>query len=678
MKRAAYLFACFVTALLMASLTAEAQVKRPKRPTAEAAAMTTSAAPSATSMPKAPVAGDAAGSPDHAAVPVERPSPWKTRSIGLLLGLISGGLVGAFFSQRASGLRRYLVLGTLAVLAFGATTFALMWNDAATTMAGVVFGGVTAWLLLRVESGKRNTTLGSARWADLDELQESGIASPSRDPREAAASDSPSGLFLGYMGGKRGPHRLHYTGSRHALTIGPTGSHKGAAAIVPNLLSYAGSTIVIDPKGENARITALRRGPGTNAIPGMKQRVFILDPWNIARVPGIPAARFNPLDWVIADPVNAVENAMLLAEAIVAEQRSRDPYWDNEASGLGCGAILHVAFDPSEAGQRHLGRVRDIITSGEAELVKVLAKMVKSAIPAVRSTAERTIAKDEKLRASIFSTLQSHTHFLDSPVLRASLSASDFSFADMKKEAMTVYLVLPATKLNGFGRWLRILVQQAIIANATEIAAARGKRPVLFILDEMAALGRLAVLEQAYGLMAGFGIQLWGIFQDAAQAKSIYGDGWETFVGNAGVLQYFGSRDQTTAEYMSKLCGVTTMTKFSITSVLAKPFSFFRSQPEAEQRSMTQDIVQRQLAFADELMRLKHPQQLLFVEGSNPILANKLPWFDDPQRKALGVNLIGEAAAPAPPLPGASRARPVPPAFEVTQPPSLAQGQLAL
>ena len=134
---------------------------------------------------------------------------------------------------------------------------------------------------------------------------------------------------------------------------------------------------------------------------------------------------------------------------------------------------------------------------------------------------------------------------------------------------MTVYLVLPADRLETFGRWLRLLVQQAITVNARNIEA-KPDKPILFLLDEMAALGRLTMVEQAFSLMAGFGMQLWGIVQDLSQLDRIYDKGWETFIGNSGVLQYFGSRDHKTAEYFSKLCGVKPLKSFPFTRAVAK------------------------------------------------------------------------------------------------------------
>ena len=150
----------------------------------------------------------------------------------------------------------------------------------------------------------------------------------------------------------------------------------------------------------------------------------------------------------------------------------------------------------------------------------------------------------------------------------------------------------------------------------------------------MAALGRLAMVEQAYGLMAGFGMQLWGIVQDLSQLHRIYGDGWQTFIGNSGVLQYFGSRDKMTAEYFSALCGVTTVKTLS--STIAQTFS---RGGGGSSTSTNSGETSRQLAMADELMRIDSSQQLILVENLDPIQACKYVWYRDDRFRSLGTNL---------------------------------------
>ena len=356
------------------------------------------------------------------------------------------------------------------------------------------------------------------------------------------------------------------------------------------------------------------------------------------------------MDWLNPNDEDISENALMLADSIIAVQRGKhDPYWDEEAKALLMGIALYVAIDERERQNCTLGRVRDIISMGETELAEILDQMLESENPIVRSTVDRLQSKDPKLRSSVIASLQAHTHFLDSPRIRESLKTSDFKFEDLKTSSMTVYLVLPADRLQPFGRWLRLLVQQALTVNARNIEA-KPDKPILFLLDEMASLGHLTMVEQAFSLMAGFGMQLWGIVQDLSQLDRIYDKGWETFIGNSGVLQYFGSRDHKTAEYFSKLCGVETIEKFSVTRAIAKAIGYSSSRSGQGSSSSssssttytssdTVDVAQRHLAYPDELMVLRDHKQLVLIENYNPIRGRKISWFDDAPLKTLGVNL---------------------------------------
>lgn len=553
--------------------------------------------------------------------PVAHPVTIWSRLLAWGLALASGALLGAFCSDKAKPFRRFLALAFALVIAVAGA----LASSSVVSIELFVAGFAVAYLLLRLPRKRppRDITFGSAEWASLEHLRAHGHVGE-------------EGLFLGLFeaDGERVP--LQYKGDRHLLTVAPTRSGKGTTTIIPNLIRYPGSVVAVDVKGENARTTAVRRGEGSSIIPGLKQKLHIVDPWGIT---GLPISRFNPLDWVAGDEINSSENAMILADALVPPHGGRgDPFWDEEAKALLMGFILFVAFDDSEEGRRHLGRVRDIIVADADQLTDVLARMIVSPHRVVQTTAARTVSKDEKLRSNVFASLQSHTHFLDSPAIRESLSCSDFKFEDLKTEPMSVYLVLPADRLSTFGRWLRLLVQQAITVNARRIEE-QPEHPILFVLDEMAALGRLAMVEQAYSLMAGFGMQLWGIVQDLSQLERIYDKGWETFVGNAGVLQNFGSRDHRTAEYFSKLAGVTTLEKLSIGRSIANAVSSaVAGNSTTTTNSYTRDVVQRQLAYPDELMVMRAEAELVFIENCNPIRGCKQPWFADPQRRSWGVD----------------------------------------
>jgi len=560
--------------------------------------------------------------------------------------VMSGGMgwiVGfVLFNDKARHLRKWLWLAFVALLIVASVWSRSSFGFFVIFIAGATAGAMMFKAAVTARTRQRSTAFGSAAWATIDDMRNGKLI----DTAGLRLGEVTEFTFANDVPTPR-THALGYAGDRHLLTVAPTRSGKGVSAIIPNLLTYAGSAVVIDPKGENAMITAARRGQGRAAVTGLGQQVHVVDPWGIT---GLPAACFNPLDWLRADDPDISENAMMLADSIVIPSgEGKDRFWDEEAKALLMGILLYVALDEIEQPRRTLGRVRDIIVMGGEQLDNVLAQMGINPNPIVSSTAARTMSKEKELRASVMASLQSHTHFLDSPRIRASLEKSDFRFEDLKAAPTTVYLVLPSDRLNTFGRWLRLLIQQAITVNARNIAQ-KPPKPILFLLDEMPTLGRLTMVEQAYGLMAGFGMQLWGIVQDLSQLERIYDKGWETFISNAGVLQYFGSRDQKTAEYFSKLCGVTTFEKTSISSTIARAFGSSSpgggsNESTTHTESTSTDVAQRHLAFADELMVMRKGQQLLFVEEVNPIMAQRSNWYADPELKALGVNLHALANA---------------------------------
>ena len=265
--------------------------------------------------------------------------------------------------------------------------------------------------------------------------------------------------------------------------------------------------------------------------------------------------------------------------------------------------------------------------------------------------------------SNILATLQAHTNFLDSPRIRASTAYSDFQFGDLKKRPITVSLVLPADRLDTYDRWLRLLIQLAITVNARNIQE-RPEKPVLFLLDELATLGRLSAVQKGWTLMAGFSMLFYGVIQDLTQLEEHWGNAWQTFIGNSGSLIYLGSRDLKTAEYFSKLCGVTTVEKFSFTHALSTMLSYARTmafgknasdsstttQGSSESESTTADVAQRSLAYPDELMVMKGAQQLLIIDNHNPIMCERIPWFENDELMQLGVNLrrrrVGENLCP--------------------------------
>ncbi|MFN7025828.1 MAG: type IV secretory system conjugative DNA transfer family protein [Pseudorhizobium sp.] len=421
-------------------------------------------------------------------------------------------------------------------------------------------------------------------------------------------ASSETGLLIG-----RDPHSrrlLHYGGPAHLLTMAPTRSGKGVGTIIPNLLKADRSIICIDPKGENAKITARARerfGP-----------VHVLDPFGVT---GMTSAACNPLDRLNLSSLDLAEETSTLADALVADDPGMvgEAHWNEEAKALIAGLLLMIVSEEPPHRQT-LSTLRDYLTLAPERFQRLLVRMQENeeANGLIARAGNRHLGKSDREAAGVLSSAQRHTHFLDSPRMTEVLSRSDFSFSDLKRAHETVFLVLPPDRLSAYSRWLRLLVTQSLVDMAR--TPDKPDQPVLYLLDEFAALGYLAPVERAMGLMAGYGVQLWPILQDIHQLQATYGKRAGTFFSNAGVLQVFGVNEQDSARLVSDLLGQETVTFQNLGRAIDADRSSF---------SFSQQHTGRLLLTPDEVRNLSQEYQLLFLMGQRPILAHKLAYYRD-------------------------------------------------
>ena len=418
---------------------------------------------------------------------------------------------------------------------------------------------------------------------------------------------------------------MGYGGDAHLLTIAPTRSGKGVGAIIPNLLTLDRSIICVDPKGENARIAArARRRFG---------EVFVLDPFEAS---GLPTDAFNPLAALTAGDIDLAENAALIAEALVYDPPGQvgEAHWNEEAKALIAGLIMHVVTS-SHPGLRTLATVREMLTEAPERFASQLRDMQLSPAAGglIARAANRHLGKSDREAAGVLSSAQRHTHFLDSPRMSAALSRSDFSFAELKLRTASVFLVLPPDRLATHARWLRLLIAQAI----NELARSPSRTPmsagsVLFMLDEFAALGRLEPIERAFGLMAGYGVQLWAIMQDLHQLKSLYGERAGTFLSNAGLTQIFNVADIDTATWISRSLGSTTQAYETTSKSNSQSFQHWSATLG---NSTNLHLVKRDLMTPGEVMQMSRDHLLLLRPGELPLVARKVRYFREAEFEGL-------------------------------------------
>lgn len=343
--------------------------------------------------------------------------------------------------------------------------------------------------------------------------------------------------------------RVWYKLNRHVICFGPTRSGKGVTLEIPNLLRLghkkhggALSIISIDPKGQNAAVTARwRRKVG---------KVVLLNPLNLLN---LGSAGFNPLAALLralrGNSPRYFEDASAIAEALIRIQ-SKDPFFDTMARGLMLALILW--------------EVKTALDQDRAPLLENVRRMLTDDLPAhateifdagdfqMRSLIGR-YREPSKTNDSIVASAEAQTQWMLSRPILDDLAKDGIDFAALKKEATTVYVIPPADALETYSVWLRLVVNSAL--NALYRQGGTGLR-TLFMLSEFAALGKLDMVATALGQGAGFGIQLFPVLQDINQLREIYGkDAANTFLGMAGATFCFTPNDPETAEMMSKRAG---------------------------------------------------------------------------------------------------------------------------
>jgi len=409
---------------------------------------------------------------------------------------------------------------------------------------------------------------------------------------------------------------------RHIITVAGSRAGKGVSAIVPNLLSYTGSILAIDPKAELATMTARCREDV------LGQKVYVLDPFKKAKGRGAERrCSFNPMDLTKLGSDTIVEDAGLLADALVVPSGG-DSHWDESAKNLIEGAILHVATYQKYRGKRNLITVYKLLASSLTEL---LEEMVANGNAygcdgAVKEAAINVIEKTDKERDSILSTVRRQLRFLGYKHMQSVLQESDFKLEELKKEKVTIYLCLPAMRLGICFRWFRLFINMVLAR--METGGAKPETPVLLCLDEFAILGHMKTLEDAAGQIAGFGCRLWPILQDLGQLKAIYKDRWETFMGNAGVLQFFGNSDMTTLDWISSRLGETAVKQVSKNDIgyLERAASDATGESQSMQSHplMTSEEISRYFSREDKKQR-----QLVIRTGFLPMILQRVAYYKD-------------------------------------------------
>ena len=353
---------------------------------------------------------------------------------------------------------------------------------------------------------------------------------------------------------------MSYSSDDHLLTIAPSRAGKGTSQIIPTLLTYEGSTMVIDIKGENHAITGKHRASFKDGAKVFKFAPFEND-----------TMKFNPLDYIhgqAGDPDShklAYDDCVFLSELMIPGQSGNESFWVTDARNLLAAILLHVKTSPEYSEGGNMAAVCKVF-SNPLGLKARLDEIIDTAQERDHNELVMTLlgmfaAYEDKVLKSVQSTAVSELRCWFSEPVQNATERSNFNFLQLKKSMLdddaptTVYIVFPPEHVRGSKNLLRTIVGISIFSMLRD--KRKPKLPVLYLLDEFPSLGYMPAVLDGLAYLAGYGVQFWTFAQTIGQLRAIYGEAWQTFTASAGMFSAFNINDIETSEYIARLLGKT-------------------------------------------------------------------------------------------------------------------------
>ncbi|MDP9163158.1 MAG: conjugal transfer protein TraG [Pseudomonadota bacterium] len=463
----------------------------------------------------------------------------------------------------------------------------------------VSIGVAIAMSVWRAREAREVTTIRSARWARPREIRDAGLVGE-------------DGVVLGRFA----RDYLRHDGPEHVLCFAPTRSGKGVGLVVPTLLTWPGSVIVHDIKGENFTLTAGWRARHC--------RVLRFDPTD-AR-----SDAYNPLLEVRRGP-SEVRDVQNIADILVDPEGALEKrnHWEKTSHALLVGAILHVLYAETD---KTLAGVAAFLSDPRRPIETTLQAMLVTRHlgdmphPVVASAARELLNKSDNERSGVLSTAMSFLGLYRDPVVAAVTSRCDWRIGDLveRSEPVSLYLVVPPSDISRTKPLVRLILNQVGRRLTEELDARRKRHRLLLMLDEFPALGRLDFFESALAFMAGYGLKSFLIAQSLNQIEKAYGQN-NAILDNCHVRVSFATNDERTAKRVSDSLGTATEIRD------AKNYAGHRLSPWLGHLMVSRQETARPLLTPGEIMQLPPADALVLVSGIFPIRAKKARYYEDAQ-----------------------------------------------
>ena len=471
--------------------------------------------------------------------------------------------------------------------------------------AAAVAIGMSVW---RARQSRLVTTYGSARWADDSDIRRAGL-------------DKAAGVFLGLLDRQY----LRHEGPEHVLSFAPTRSGKGVGLVIPTLLTWPGSAVIHDIKGENWQITAGFRALFSHCL--------LFNPTDSR------SAAYNPL-LEVRRGAHEVRDVQNIADILVDPEGAleRRNHWEKTSHALLVGAILHVLY----AGEDKMLRgVANFLSDPASPFELTLHRMMTTkhlgdaTHPVVASAAREVLNKSDNERSGVLSTAMSFLGLYRDPTVAEVTSRCDWRIADLiaSKHPVSLYLVVPPSDISRTKPLIRLILNQIGRRLTESLDGSDGiarRHKLLLMLDEFPALGRLDFFESALAFMAGYGIRSFLIAQSLNQIDKAYGPN-HSILDNCHVRVTFATNDERTAKRISETLGTATELRAQ------RNYAGHRLAPWLGHLMVSRQETARPLLTPGEVMQLPPDEAVVMVSSLPPIKAKKLRYYLDTnfQRRVL-------------------------------------------
>jgi type IV secretion system protein VirD4 len=454
---------------------------------------------------------------------------------------------------------------------------------------------------------------GESHWTNNAEAQKAGLRFSRQPPADALILGRTTGLF-GCFG-----RYVSLPGQEHVSLYARTRSGKGVSVVVPNCLSWGGSLLAFSIKRDLVTATAaerVRKG----------QAVFVFDPTN----PDGQSHRWNPLSNVPRGQPGCYDAVQRVMQCLVPETKAMNPYWDNAGRRIATAAAVLIAESPGSnlnvaAVKRLIGRpdygpnFRRMINDARSRGQPYPA----AAVDAIIGWLDR---ENDPGAAGVRDTLMTALQLWDSEVIAAATEVSDFNLAEIRQNAMSIFVCAEVADIRRLRPLFSLFFQQLIDFNTRREFAEdpRNKHQLAVIMDEFWAPGRMDILADAAAFTASFGFRMLYVVQSKQQLYTIYGqEGAENIFLNTGAELLFGGADQRLAEEVSKRGGTDT-----VATVTKHRPRFFAWLHPSKQHDNTAPQG-RSLLLPQEVQRLPKDRMIVLRPTLPPLKLKRIVYYND-------------------------------------------------